>query len=115
MRFRELRRAIGEADINTVSGLSGWIIGVVSALTKAAGRAEFDNLSYKKQLAVIKRFALLQNRVTDANAKRAAQLMHLYLSAAAEGNDELADDIWTFMDSHAEPMIRHFRRRQARH
>jgi len=115
-QFNELRHTIGEANLDEASGLSGWIIGVISSLSKAAGGpGRFEDLSYKRQQAIIRRFARLEAGVSNIHARRAAQLMQLYLKAAADGDEELGNEIYEFMTSHGEPMLRHFDRWQRRH
>ena len=110
MLYEDLRREIGPANYYEVSSISGWCIGMIGSLSRAGGPVPFEDLSYCKQHAVIRRF-VLRNRYTNADARRAARLAQLYLTAVAEGDEELADSIYGFMASHAETMLRRWRRR----
>ena len=114
MLYEALRREIGPANYYEVSSISKWCIGMLGSLSRAAGPVPFEDLSYRKQHAVIRRF-VLQNRYTNADARRAARLAQLYLTAVAEGDEDLADEIYAFMAAHAETMLRRWRRQSRQH
>jgi|SRR6516162_6749382 hypothetical protein len=112
MQFEELRREIGVANHYKVSSIAGWCVNVLGSLNRAGGRGQlFEDFSYLKQRAIIAHYASLQRRWTGTDARRAARLMQLYLTAAAEGDEELAETIYAFIVSHAETMLRRWRRR----
>jgi hypothetical protein len=108
-KYDALRSEIGEADPRTVTDLSGWLIGSLANLYRARGFVEFERLPVAKQKTIVQRFVRLEKRVDDLAAKRAARLMRLYLAAAASGDEALADEVYDFIVSHAEPMLRRFR------
>jgi len=110
MDFHELRREIGEAPYDKVSTIAGWCINVISSLSRAGGRGQFEDWTYRKQRAVIGHYLFLQRKWGNADARRAARLMELHLTAAAEGDEDLVETIYEFIAAHAESMLRHWRR-----
>ena len=112
--FEDLRKVIGEPT-GRVTNFSGWIVGMLAQGGRERGSKEFEDLPLARQRAIIRHFLLVQERVNDIDAKRAATLMALHLAAVADGNHELGADIYDYMASYAQPMIRHFNGRQRRH
>ena len=85
------------------------------APSSGSGLEAFADHSRRRQQFLIYRFTILRDEYEGRDAREAADLMRLYLSAVANGEDEIADTIYGFMSSHAEPVFERNRAWRARH